>query len=97
MSDKKMIINEIRVAAIKGNSKQIRDLLLNKNQMKILKLIGAGEMTSRELADHLDTSVQNANMKLEKLRKKGYLSREMGFDPSGGHMGVYECLPVCLN
>jgi len=97
MSDKTYEANRIRAAAIRGQSKEIRNLLLNKTQLKIISLIGTGEMTSRELADHLGTSVQNANMKLEKLRKKGYLSREMGFDPSGGHMGVYECLPVCLN
>ena len=91
------ISNEIRKRVIKGKSVEIRDLILNKNQLKLLKKIGTKEVNSRWVARLLSTSVQNANMKLERLRKTGYLTREMSADPTGGLMYLYECTPVCLN
>ena len=91
------IDNEIRKQVMKGNSGEIRDLLLNSSQIEILKEIGNKEITSCQLSTQINVSIQNANGKLERLRQSGYLRRSNIGDPTGGDMYVYECAPVALN
>jgi len=91
------IENEIRRQVIRGNSGDIRDLLINSSQIGLLGGIGKGTITSKQLSDIIDVSIQNANGKLERLRKAGYLRRSNVGDPTGGDMYVYECTPLVLN
>ncbi|MBL4869811.1 MAG: helix-turn-helix transcriptional regulator [Robiginitomaculum sp.] len=91
------IANTIRMQVLRGASDDIRELLLNKNQISLLREIGTKEVTSNWLAKVKGLSIQNANGKLERLRKAGYLTRDNLGDPTGGDMYIYECTPQVLN
>ena len=83
--------------ALCGKSDEVRELLLNKEQLRLLAKIGNKPITSSELSKSEDISIQNANAKLERLLRSGYLSRENVGDPSGGNMFEYEATAMTLN
>ena len=75
----------LRRSVIFGNSESIKSLLLNKNQLNLLSLIENYEpVTSSMVAGLYGISSQNANSKLMKLKKAGYVTRTLGFAESGG-------------
>ena len=90
-------MDTIRTEVLRGGSGNIRELLLNKAQITLLREIGTKEVTSNWLSKIKKVSIQNASGKLERLRKAGYLSRENRGDPTGGDMFFYECTPLVLN
>lgn len=51
-----------------------------------------GEVTTAEIADRLEISVQNASSKLKKLSAKGYISRCERVAESGGIEFVYRAI-----
>lgn len=87
----------IRKLVLKGGAECIKGLFLNKSQIELLNHIGTSEMTSSQLARERKLSVQHANIKLERLRRSGYLTRENVGDPTGGNMFVYECTSLVIN
>jgi len=85
------IANTIRMQVLRGKGEDIRALLLNGSQIALLRKIGGKGVTSCWVAGEMNVSVQNANGKLERLRKGGYLTRENEGDPSGGDLYIYGC------
>lgn len=80
----------IRQAVIAGQSDLIRDLLLNQNQLDLIKCIETrGEMTAHRLALIDDISIQNASAKLQRLYRSGYIGRRSRSAESGGIEYVY--------
>ena len=88
-------MNNIRKLALAGKSNQIKKILLTSNQLKIVHLI-KGETTSAEIAETLNTSVQNAGQALQWLERKGYLSYEEKLCPTGGYYNVYKRV-ICMS
>jgi DNA-binding CsgD family transcriptional regulator len=81
--------NDLRQYMV-DNPEKVKDLLLTKRQIEIIKATAKlGQMTSESLAVVLDISVQNASAQLGKLRFKGYLSRTYTASNSGGIIYVY--------
>ena len=91
------VSSTIRAQVLRGESEDIRCLLLNRKQIALLRKIGTKEVTSNWIASSEDVSIQNASSKLERLRKSGYLTRENRGDPTGGDMYFYECTAQVLN
>jgi DNA-binding MarR family transcriptional regulator len=63
----------------------IKSVAINRNQRDLVFLIDSVEsVTSREIADKLDISIESASSRLKTLYEKGYLTRENIMADSGG-------------
>ena len=66
----------IRLQVMRGNSSDIRKLLLTDNQIELIKRVGKCKyITASELSESLEVSIQNASSKLNTLFNRGYLER----------------------
>ena len=81
----------IRKQVMAGNSGDIRSLLLNEDQIELVKKIGkASFITAAEISKDLNVSIQNASSKLNRLYRAGYLERLATSAKSGGIEYVYK-------
>jgi len=87
----------IRHKVLRGNASDLKDLFLNPAQIHVLERIGSRDVTSSLLAQEMGVSIHNANAKLERLRKGGYLTRANVGDPTGGNMYQYGVTRVVNN
>ncbi len=72
------------------NPEVVHRLSLNESEIKIVRFISENpECVSKDVADHLDTSLESACTRLRILITKGYLMRSDIGDPTGGIMYVY--------
>ena len=79
----------IRQMVLNGCSYRIRDLLLNIEQVDLLN-ITKEPTTTKELANELGISIQNASQKLRRLYNAGYVRRLEVIQESGRIEYVYE-------
>jgi len=81
----------IRMQVMRGNSAELRALLLTKNQIRMVNTIKkSGGMTAKKLSKKNSLSIQNASTQLKLLHTKGYLVREIGAADSGGIEYIYK-------
>ncbi|MCP4984579.1 MAG: hypothetical protein GY928_00545 [Colwellia sp.] len=86
----KKIEMQIRHSVLQGDSQFIRELLLTKHQISLIKLIQHLEtMTTSMLSEIKGVSAQNASAKLKRLYFSGYLDRIEETAESGGFEFVY--------
>jgi len=82
----------IRKLVIKGNSSNIRSLLLTVSQINLFNKVKKSKtkfITSSILSNEIGISVQNANAKLIRLYQAGYLDRIETSSDSGGIEHLY--------
>jgi predicted transcriptional regulator len=82
------ISNEIRQRVADGEIESIQILLLNENQLDLLSRID-GVATSEMVSDALGIRMNEANKRLERLRRGGYLIRSWVASKNHGK-SVYE-------
>ena len=82
--------SEIRRMSLAGYNKQIKSLLISKQGKEAYQYIrDKREVTTRQVADHFDISIQHASTMLDKLYKQLYLRRDQLIQESGGHEWRY--------
>lgn len=75
----------IRKQVMKGNSAEIRKLLLVDSQIELLKTLSTWPVfTASNLSDETGESIQLVSAKLKKLADSGYLVRDARNAESGG-------------
>jgi predicted transcriptional regulator len=85
MIDSMELGNEIRRAVLGHQGQYIRQLLLNREQILLVKEIEKnGTLRASLLAHNKGISIQNASAKLNRLFTAGYLDRIETSAPSGG-------------
>lgn len=90
-----IISNEIRRAVLDGKSDYIRGLLLNQQQIWLVRLVDREkQITAAGLSSLMDISLQNASAKLSRLYRAGYIQRDMVAADSGGIEYVYKPLTL---
>lgn len=65
----------------------LKRVIISEPQIEVVRFVkdcGFGSATARELADHLDISVQGASGRLNKLWSRGWLKREERAAETGG-------------
>ena len=81
---------QVRYSVLHGDSPRIRELLLTKNQVSLVRTVRLlGAITASILSDMEEISIQNASAKLKKLYNSGYLSRSEETAESGGIEFIY--------
>jgi len=77
--------DEIRKLVLKGKGGKIRDLLLTKDQVELVKKVARSGTMRATLLSHLQgISLQSASGRLKRLYEAGYLDRADTSSPSGG-------------
>ena len=85
-----LLSKTIRRQVMKGNSDEIRKLLLTDSQVKVIEWLGTvGETTSAQASQALGTSMPQASTQLARLHHKGYLDRSYGSAGTGGVEFIY--------
>ena len=69
---------------------RIKRLMITAGDDDILNCVKSGDNTSNRVSDRLCISVSSASQRMEKLTLKGYLTREMVQQPSGGYEWQYK-------
>lgn len=80
----------IRQMVMASHGDAIRELLLTENDIKTVTLVGHKGMTTREVADFYECSIQMATNTLKRLYFRGYLTRYEANDPTGGIYHFYK-------
>lgn len=81
---------EVRKAVMRGDSSEIRGLLLTDSQIDTVKWVYKKDCaTAAELAKLMGVSIQNASGKLNRLYRAGYLERLTVNAKTGGIEHVY--------
>ena len=80
----------VREYSINGESKNIREILLNNTSRKVyLHIKSEGVCKSRDVAKRLKLSLPNSSKIMKKLYHDGYLNRDAAIHPSGGYEHIY--------
>lgn len=67
----------------------VKRLMLTDHHVRIINSAGKG-ITSSELADKFNISIQGASGVLTRLYRSGYLERANAGDPTGGNLYIYK-------
>lgn len=95
-------INEDSMATARFHvvyNQTFRSIWLNEHQLKTYKLIMkfGGHIKAAELAIKMNASIQAANNILKLLMRKGYLTRRVTYQESGGIEYIYDAREVSGN
>lgn len=84
---------DIRLAMLNPKiRRRMKELSISKGDQDILDCISVGEKTSSDIAAMLDCPAQTISVRLNALRKKGYLARQSISGESGGVQYEYRSI-----